>query len=190
MNYQPIESALHWARSIQLRAPVSDHHRLAVSDLWPMVEPLGVKTALEVGAGEPPGLIVTMLREHGIDAVSLDGLSDCDVPGDMHDLPFEDNSFDLVCARHALEHVLIPYVALSEMARVSRRYLLVVVPQDSIKTLEWPDHLNVYGKGGWELIFQKIGLKIVEMDVGNHTERHRRGIELDMEYRYLLEKGE
>lgn len=186
MNTDKILAALAWAKSLQLRAPVSPHHIAAVAQLWPMIEPLGIKSALEVGSGEPPGLIVTMLREHGIEAISLDGLSACDVPGDMHDLPFADDSFDLVASRHSLEHVLIPYLALMEMKRVSRKYLLVVVPWDSEKSLNWPDHLHVLGKGGWEAMFRQLDLRILHQDIGNHIEPHRRHLEIDAEYRYLL----
>lgn len=188
MDWNKVEEAMAWARALQLRAPVSPHHIRATAELWPIIEPLGIKSALEVGAGEPPGLIVPMLQAHGIEATSLDGLSPCDVPGDMHDLPFEDDTFDLVCSRHSLEHVLIPYLALGEMARVSRRYLLVVVPVDSEKSLNWPDHLHVFGQGGWELLFRRLGLAIRHYELGDHTEA---GVNWwDGEFRYLLEKGE
>lgn len=50
--------------------------------------------------------------------------------GDIAEIPFEDNSVDLVAALQVLEH--LPYrvygQALREMERVSRKYLLVDVP--------------------------------------------------------------
>lgn len=185
-----INRALEWARSIQLFAPISEHHRRAVSQLWPIIEPLGIRTALEVGIGEPPGLVVEMLEEHGIDAGGLDVQPGGDVQADMHDLPFEDDSIDLVVSRHSLEHVLIPYVCLFEMKRVSRNWLLVIVPVESEKSLDWPDHLHGYSKGGWELMFKRAGLTIQHYELGDHTEEHARqsGAWKDEEYRFLLSK--
>ena len=54
------------------------------------------------------------LRERGLaDAVEL-------VRGDVHALPFADDSFDVVHAHQVLQHVADPVAALREMARVTR----------------------------------------------------------------------
>jgi SAM-dependent methyltransferase len=47
-----------------------------------------------------------------------------------YDLPFEDGSFDCVCALEVLEHLERPRDALTELSRVSRRWLLVSVPRE------------------------------------------------------------
>ncbi len=180
-------AANHWARSLQMRACVSEHHERAVWELWPWLKSLEIKSALEVGAGEPPYLVTRMLQEHGIDAVTLDAVSTCDVEGDVHDLPLEDNSRDLVAARHVLEHVLCPYLALAEMARVSRKWLLIVVPWDSDKACGWPDHFWCLPRKGWELMFRKLNLAIIQFEEGNHNEQ---GGSDDREWRYLLSKAE
>lgn len=46
------------------------------------------------------------------------------------DLPFEDDTFDLVLCNEVLEHLPEPDVALQELQRVSRRYLLLSVPNE------------------------------------------------------------
>lgn len=48
--------------------------------------------------------------------------------GDMASLPFEDSSFDLVTCLGALEHTVEPRVALGEMFRVARKYVVLVLP--------------------------------------------------------------
>lgn len=48
--------------------------------------------------------------------------------GDALRLPFADNSFDLVYAWEVLHHIPRPELAVAEMARVSRRYVLVAEP--------------------------------------------------------------
>lgn len=56
---------------------------------------------------------------------------------DMHELPFEDKSFDTVFCRDAFEHALSPYIAISEFARVARKYVLIVVPDESWQFSKW-----------------------------------------------------
>jgi 2-polyprenyl-3-methyl-5-hydroxy-6-metoxy-1,4-benzoquinol methylase len=52
--------------------------------------------------------------------------------GDAAALPFPDGSRDLVTAVEVLEHVPDPEAVLAEMARVSRRHLLVSVPREPL----------------------------------------------------------
>jgi SAM-dependent methyltransferase len=47
------------------------------------------------------------------------------VLADAHNLPFQENSFDLVLCSEVLEHVSNPELALRELVRVSREYILV-----------------------------------------------------------------
>lgn len=42
------------------------------------------------------------------------------ISGDIHKLPFNNNSFDIVFCRHTLEHTIDPYKAMAEIIRVSR----------------------------------------------------------------------
>ena len=49
-----------------------------------------------------------------------------------YELPFEAGSFDCVCALEVLEHLERPRDALTEMARVSGRALLVSVPREPL----------------------------------------------------------
>ena len=150
-----------------------------------------VGIALEVGAGEPPYLTARFMREQGIYTITLDRLSKSDCNGDAHMLPFRDESFDVVVARHVLEHVLSPYQVLIEMMRVSRRWLLIVVPINSGKSLSWPDHLWGLDRRAWELIFRRLGLQIDGFEEGNHTEQYAldQGLWQDLEWRYRLRKG-
>lgn len=181
------EQSLRWQRSLSLHAPVSGHHWRAVNELWSMLEGRGIRDALEIGAGEPPYLTARMLREHGIAAYTSDGLSPCDFPSDCHDLQMPDNMVDLVVARHVLEHVLCPYLVVHEMTRVSRRWLLVVVPGTSDKARTWPDHLWHLDHHGWERIWEMCGLAIVDYALGDHSESPAW---VDEEHRYLLRRRE
>lgn len=50
--------------------------------------------------------------------------------GSAYNLPFDDGSFDLVCALEVLEHLEQPRYALDEMRRVAGRALLLSVPNE------------------------------------------------------------
>lgn len=96
---------------------------------------------LDVGCGS--GTLANFWKEQGYDITGLD-ISDksleitrskgvyC-VKGDVTKrLPFEDNMFDLVYSDGLLEHFADPKPVLDELFRVSRRYVLTLVPRISL----------------------------------------------------------
>jgi len=66
------------------------------------------------------------------------------IQGDAHNLPFEDNSFDLTIMSHISEHLLNPYKAFEEAYRVSTRTIVRVPNNPCIK--EHPEHLYSWSK--------------------------------------------
>ncbi|MCU0490239.1 MAG: class I SAM-dependent methyltransferase [Chloroflexaceae bacterium] len=50
--------------------------------------------------------------------------------GDLLNLPFPDKRFDLVVSMEVLEHLENPHLGLQELCRVSRRWLLLSVPNE------------------------------------------------------------
>jgi SAM-dependent methyltransferase len=94
-------------------------------------------TALDVGCG--PGLVMELFRP-SIDVTGIDidpvmvrsarGRGLDAVRGDAMDLPFEDGSFDIVYCSFTLLWVKDPALALKEMARVSRRYVICLAEPD------------------------------------------------------------
>lgn len=82
--------------------------------------------------------------------------------GDAHRLPFADDTFDLVVAVEVCEHLSHPWSGLAEMARVSRRDLVLSVPREPLFRLgnfltgrhlgafgNTPGHLNHWGTPGF-----------------------------------------
>jgi len=63
--------------------------------------------------------------------------------GDMSYLPWNDEDFHLVFARHALEHSPFPIITLMEWHRVASKYLLLVAPA--------PDYWNYHGKNHYSV---------------------------------------
>ena len=74
------------------------------------------------------GQEVQALKDMGIDATGID-LVPCEplvIEGDMHNIPFEDNSFDFVFS-NSFDHSFNPQKFIKEMERVSRKYILLLI---------------------------------------------------------------
>jgi len=52
--------------------------------------------------------------------------------GSIYELPYKNNSFDLVICTEVLEHLEEPTKALKEILRVSRKYLIISVPNEPL----------------------------------------------------------
>jgi SAM-dependent methyltransferase len=80
------------------------------------------QTVLDVGCGT--NKLCDILRKLGIDAVGLDFSphATADVYASVTDIPFDDNSFDIVCSFDVLEHLeeWQIHLAIPEMIRVCR----------------------------------------------------------------------
>ena len=103
-----------------------------------------------------------------------------DVKMDVHDIPFEDNTFDVVFCNHVMEHVEDDIKAMSEIYRVLKKggWAIIQSPQDYRRstTLEDPnitdpkerekvywqaDHVRLYGLDYGQRL-QKAGFTVKE----------------------------
>jgi len=82
---------------------------------------------LEVGIGS--GFVSKYLKERKLNVITLDRLNP-DIVGSIINMPFEDNSFDVVACYEVLEHLPYKnfYKALSEIFRVSNFYAILSLP--------------------------------------------------------------
>jgi SAM-dependent methyltransferase len=124
------------------------------------------RTALDVASGG--GHVARRLRDAGLEVVSCDpapGMR-ADVVCRAEDLPFADDSFDIVACRVAPHHFEDVQAAVREMARVSRSRVLVVdnlYQDDELETAERlrdPTHVRNYSDPEWRLLFGQAGLRI------------------------------
>ena len=122
--------------------------------------------ALDVATGG--GHVARRLREAGCDAVSLDPAPgmEPDVVGRAEELPFEDESFDVVACRIAAHHFEDVTRAVREMARVTRDRVVV---QDNLflderveeaERLRDPSHVRCYTEEEWVAFFEAAGLRV------------------------------
>jgi len=124
-----------------------------------------------------------------------------DVKADILDLPFEDNSFDVVICNHVLEHIEDDKKAMQELYRVlkPKGFGIFQIPQDlslektyedfSITSPEERtkhfgqyDHVRVYGKDYFNRL-RSVGFEVKEMD-------YSKNLEDKLVEKYCLIKGE
>lgn len=124
-----------------------------------------------------------------------------DVKADICNLPFEDNSFDVIFCNHVLEHIPDDNKAMQELFRILAPNGLGVfqIPQDlnREKTFEDDsitdqkkrteifgqyDHVRVYGKDYFDKL-RTIGFEVFEVD-------YTKNLSDDLLKKYALAKGE
>ena len=64
--------------------------------------------------------------------------------GNVEQIPENDNSFDTVVCAHTLEHVLNPMLAISELRRLARKRLIVVLPRQRPYRYTFDLHLHFF----------------------------------------------
>lgn len=139
------------------------------------------KSVLDVGAGE--GFMLELFRVNKI-AKKLEGLEYSDKAinfgkelhpkvkikkGDIYKLPYKDNSFDLVMCTEVLEHLENPKKALKELKRVTKKYLLLSVPNEPLFTIQrvirgqnilhlgaHPEHIQHWTPGAFQKLVASI----------------------------------
>ena len=105
-----------------------------------------------------------------------------DVKADICDLPFEDNSYDVILCNHVLEHIPDDTKAMQELYRVMKPggYGIFQIPQDLNREVTFEDdsitdkderakifgqydHVRVYGRDYFDKL-RSIGFKVEEVD--------------------------
>lgn len=110
---------------------------------------------------------------------------------DMSFLQFPNDSFDMIFARHVLEHSPMPLVTLMEWHRVGRKYLMLVVPTIEFWNLCERNHYSIFPKDVWICLFAKSGWQIEKEGEFRSSHPYFQGQhkkDVPVEYRWLLRK--
>lgn len=140
------------------------------------LEPTNV---LEIGPGV--GVFKRVAEIYGVRVETLD------IDPELHpdhlasatELPFQDNSYDVVCSFQMLEH--LPYdtaiKAFAEMVRVSRAAVLISLPDAQVV---WTYRLYIPMFGAWNVVLPKPFARIKSHKFAgqHHWEVNKRGYEL------------
>jgi SAM-dependent methyltransferase len=112
---------------------------------------------------------------------------------DFHYLDFPDNAFDLVFARHSLEHSPMPLLALMEWARVARSWLGIILPAPEWYGYKGRNHYSVMNHDQIENLIARAGWKVMWNDIDYRakgdmkTEENPEGL-IPHEYWLMCEK--
>jgi SAM-dependent methyltransferase len=140
--------------------------------------------------------------QKNIDYTTTDLLSPlADVKADICNLPFADNSYDIIFCNHVLEHIPDDTRAMQELYRVLKPNGMGIfqIPQDLSRATTYADdnitdpkeratifgqydHVRIYGRDYFDKL-RSIGFKVVEE---NYTSR----ISAELVEKYCLAKGE
>lgn len=154
--------------------PLSEGHSFITAQILPIVcEGLPVDAdILDVGCGQ--GVALRHFRDMGHSPIGIalnpEDVRVCREQGftvlemDQNDLRFTDGGFDLVWARHVLEHSIAPYFTLHEFARVLRPggvlYVEVPAPDTACQHTENRNHYSVLGLEMWKSLIVRSGFDI------------------------------
>ena len=129
------------------------------------------KRALDVATGG--GHVARRLRDAGFQVTSSDPAPamEPDVVCRAEELPFDDDSFEVVACRVAAHHFEDVDRAVQEMARVSADLVLVAdnlylgEAVEEAERLRDPTHVRCYGEDEWRELFAAAALTVEEMRV-------------------------
>jgi SAM-dependent methyltransferase len=135
-----------------------------------LCEPREGLRALDVATGG--GHVARKLREAGVDVVTTDAAAgmEPDVVAPAEQLPFEDESFDVVVTRIAPHHFSDIRGAVREMARVTRDTVVVedtLFTSDDVERAEKlrdPSHGRNYSEAEWRSFLEDAGLSVVHVE--------------------------
>lgn len=156
-------------------------------ELLIMAKKIPNESILDVGCGE--GFTLSELKKNGI-GKRLEGIEyiqeALDIgkklfpdftfkKGDIYRLPYKDNTFDIVVCTEVLEHLDKPKDALKELQRVSKKHLILSVPNEPYFTFQriirgknlfhlgaHPEHIQWWTHSAFLTFLVKNGLKVMD----------------------------
>ena len=131
------------------------------------------KHVLDVGCGR--GVALEKLAEYGAIAKGLTFGADyveCKRRGydvlemDMSFIEFPDETFDVVWARHSLEHSIFPYFTLHVLCSALKRggllYAEMPAPDTSANHQMNKNHYSCLTRSSWQSLFERLGLTVLD----------------------------
>lgn len=135
-----------------------------------------LKSILDVGCGQGQAFPV-LQRYARVEGITLGTDIDiCRAKGlevklaDMSFLPYPDEDFDLIFARHVLEHSPAPLLSLMEWWRVSRQWLMLIMPDPAHYGYIGRNHYYVLNRRQVENILDVAGWRAIWRDEEEKTE--------------------
>ena len=171
-KYLTLERYLNQLLAAVYDQPPDPGHQAAIEDVaqkWISRLDLFGQTVLDVGCGQ--GQAISVLNRYCQSVIGVTLGNDAQVAqeagydvrlADMTFLDqFPDNSFQLVFSRHSLEHSPMPLLTLMEWHRVSRQWLLLIVPDGEYFGYSGQNHYYVLTQVQWRNLLEQAGWRIL-----------------------------
>lgn len=153
-----------------------DHYTWAKNIIDQWVSTLGVKNVLDVGCGV--GFCQPMFEAYDIEykGITLDSEDWRDAKHEGRKVSMQDynfiesnsNTYDLVFARHALEHSPFPILSLMEWHRVAKQYLIVVNPNPDYWGWAGRNHYAVSNLAQLKFYVERSGWLVMKEQVDKY----------------------
>lgn len=160
------------------------HTQMTYEVLNQWIAGLDIVSVLDVGCGAT-AISEPFFREHGVIYMGISLGEDVDTArklgknvfdADMSFVDLTEGIFDLVWARHVLEHSPMPLLTLMEWHRIARKWLCLIMPNPTHFTYVGRNHYSVMEPHHIVWLLRRAGWKVVQHQL------------LDMEFRFLCEK--
>jgi len=156
-TYIPIED-INYDFDDEYKWAMQSHYKTICLDLSEFI-PKGSKV-LDIGCGD--GARLGELRDKGFDAfgceINKSWVGNFVDYGDAENLPYDDNSFDVVLSIDVLEHLKNPVLALKEMFRVCKnRAFIIITPEEAREFYEDPTHKVEWDISRWKREISEFG---------------------------------
>lgn len=177
--------------------PAQPYNTPAILDFASAID-LNIKKLMDLGCGDGQLIRYLHLRNSSVQFSGLttpgtsrkiNSLGFQIKEGDMHLLPWENETFDAVTARHVLEHSISPLISLQEINRVlvPGGFLYMVVPDPNSEWIAlWQDHYSVLTYNNWRKLIQDSGFEIENFIESTWLASH--SMKNEIEYRFKLKK--
>jgi SAM-dependent methyltransferase len=180
-RYARMETAFAFARDRVYPEPPSNAHSLITKLVYQRTKDIAPLPAeariLDIGCGQGVALQHFVADGHKATGIAIgEDVAVCRAKGydvvemDMTFLDFEDATFDMVWARHVLEHSVIPLFTLGEIMRVLKPggvlYVETPAPDTCARHEFNPNHYSVFGRRMLQALLERVGFgDIVHFDV-------------------------
>lgn len=165
-----------WAKALKVGGGTTTYHNGSDSNAVALTQvDQAARRVLDVGGG--PGYWAGKLSELNKTVYSIDiNFNHMDVTAgqenvvrlcaDAHDLPYIEEFFDCVYVSHTFEHLIAPYLALSEFNRVLKLtgQLILITPHATSSWLNDPHHVSVFNPEQQNALCEKAGFKRVYLN--------------------------
>lgn len=166
-----LESQIYPENPSQLHTDITHRAFTHLDNLFTIRKGLKV---LDVGCGQGPAL--ALFDQRGAIAVGITlgekDVAECRSKGytvdrmDQSFLTFADSVFDIVWARHVIEHSVFPLFTLDGFFRVLRPagmlYLEVPLPDTDCHHERNPNHYSVFSQSAWVSLLERTGFSIID----------------------------